>query len=308
MNKYKPIPKLLIRILPFFLIAVAALTVLLYPDNASKSIQQRVVRVWNVDTFEGGKGSRTEFLKKIAKKSEKTNSGVYYLVSSYTLEGAKQAFREGVYPDLLSFGIGLSDFAELCLPLSFYFSGGETESGCLAYPWCRGGYALFSLDEQFDEEGLTAISCGGKNLPQIAAKLSQISGKEVESLAAYTGFLNGKYRYLLGTQRDLCRFAARKKTVYYQSLSSYCDLYQYISVLSAEKREDCSAFLQTLFSDEVQDSLSEIGMFPIDGQDNFIVETEKTISVFSSDETLKSLSEQAQGSEIKSLDKYLKNI
>ncbi len=301
--------KPVIKILPFFLIAAIVFTVAYYPCGAEEKSVQRVVRVWNVDTFEGGKGSRTAFLKKTALKTEKSHPGVYYLVSSYTSQGAKQAFTEGNCPDILSFGIGLSEFAERCLPLSYRFSGGETENGCLAYPWCRGGYALFSLDENFVGEGVTAISCGGENLPQIAAKLSEIDGEAVDSLSAYTGFLSGKYRYLLGTQRDLCRFNARNTTVYYRPISAYCDLYQYVSVLSAEKKEDCNAFLETLLSDEVQSSLFEIGMYPIGGQNDFIAEkTQKTVSVFSSDDTLRHLSEQTKNSEIKSLDKYLKNI
>ena len=64
--------------------------------------EKRVIRVWNVDTFEGGKGSRTAFLKKTALRAENVNAGAYYLVSSYTPEGAQQAFREGDFPDVLS--------------------------------------------------------------------------------------------------------------------------------------------------------------------------------------------------------------
>lgn len=295
---------------PFFLVGIVFLSLLLcsFGKRESEAESARIVRIWNIDTFEGGRGSRTSFLKRVALKTEKTRRGVYYLVSSYTAEGAREALGEGDFPDLISFGIGLSDFAELSLTLSYSFAGGETEDGCLAYPWCRGGYALFSLEEDFDGEGVTAISCGGENLPQVAAALSGISGEEVDSVAAYTGFLSGKYRYLLGTQRDLCRLSARNMTVYTSPLSEYCDLYQYISVLSAEKRSDCDAFLTMLFSEEVQGELSQIGMYPMTGASDFVTEVKFTASVFSSQTALEGLKEAARTGERKSIENYLKNI
>lgn len=200
----------------------------------SKEAEARtVVRVWNIDTFEGGKGSRTAFLKSVARELQ---GEAYYLVTSYTLEGALSAFAEGEAPDVLSFGVGLSEFAERLLPLPYSFAGGELGGKTLAYPWCMGGYYLFSLTD-FEGEGRTALSVGGENLPAVAARLEGITGEETESVAAYTGFLSGKYRYLLGTQRDVCRFQARGVSVQARPLTKYCDLYQYIGILSAEKRE-----------------------------------------------------------------------
>lgn len=295
---------------PFLLIAAILLTTIFFPSQGEKGDAQprRVVRVWNVDTFEGGKGSRTAFLKNAALQAEKNNRNAYYLVTSYTAEGAKYALSEGDFPDILSFGIGLSDFAELCLPLSVSFAGGKTEGGSLAYPWCRGGYALFSLTDDFGEDGPTVISCGGSNLTAVAAAYAGVHGEERESVAAYTGFLNGKYRYLLGTQRDLCRFHSRNVTVYYRPLPQYCDLYQYISILSGEKRADCDEFLNVLFSEEVQQKLSDIGMYPMQKGDGFAEDAVRTASVFSSGEALSEIAQIARSGDLKSLDKYLKII
>ncbi len=74
---------------------------------------------------------------------------------------------------------------------------------------------------------------------EVAAALNNLSGEEIDSLSAYVAFLNGKYRYLLGTQRDRCRFVSRGVEVYEKPLNEFCDLYQYVSVLSAEKRSEC---------------------------------------------------------------------
>ena len=51
------------RAVPFLLLAAVVLAVALFPrQSAAEGESVRIVRVWNVDTFEGGKGSRTAFL------------------------------------------------------------------------------------------------------------------------------------------------------------------------------------------------------------------------------------------------------
>lgn len=306
-NKLKVLYKKLKTSLPFALIIVVLLTLILYPNKKTDSQGEeikKVVRVWNVDTFEGGKGSRTNFLKRAAAKVEKENSELYYLISSYTVEGVSRAFREGQRPDVLSFGIGVSEYLESALPLPYSFAGGEAEGSCYAYPWCRGEYYLFSLTDDFEEDGETAISAGGENLVEVAAALNYLTGERIDSLSAYVAFLNGQFRYLLGTQRDKCRFASRGIEVYEKRLDEFCDLYQYISILSAEKHEECLLFVETLLSDEVQGELDGIGMLSVNSG-----ETVRTVSAFSDEESLKSIRIAAGGAEpLKNLDKFLKNI
>ena len=287
--------RILWRGLPFALLLAAAVIVFL-PQTAEKAEARTVVRVWNIDTFEGGKGSRTAFLKSVARELK---GEAYYLVTSYTLEGALSAFAEGEAPDVLSFGVGLSEFAERLLPLKREFAGGELGGKTLAYPWCMGGYYLFSLTD-FEGDGRTVLSVGGENLPAVAARLEGISGEETESVAAYTGFLSGKYRYLLGTQRDVCRFQARGVTVQARPLTKYCDLYQYIGILSSEKRDASLAFVEALLSPEVQGRLSQIGMFPLEKH------AERTVSVFSSREALGRIAAAAREGDVP--EKYLKSI
>ena len=294
------------RALPFLLIAALLLALLFFPREKEQETVEatRIIRIWNVDTFEGGKGSRTAFLRSTAREYEKKHNGVYFLVTNYTLEGAEEAFYRGELPDMLSFGIGLWVYAERSLPLPYSFAGGSMGSETLAVPWCRGRYALFSLTDDFEAEGTTAISVGGSNLSSVAAELAGIDGEEAESTAAYTGFLSGKYRYLLGTQRDVCRFQIRGVQVYERALSGYNDLYQVISVFSQEKREDCLAFLAYLRSADVQSGLDSIGMLPVTGD-----ESERTVSVFSDASALENLRGLArQNGDGKNLDKFLKTI
>ena len=286
------------RALPFVLLAAVFLGAIFYPlPRESEGEQVRVVLIWNVDTFEGGKGSRASFLNRVARLAEQKSDGVYYRVVSYTAEGAQSAMAEGNYPDLLSFGIGLQVDREKCMPLGRAFGGSS-----LAVPWCRGEYLLFSMTDAFGERGDTAISVGGSNLSCAAAYFSEIEGAEKESLSAYLAFLGGEYRYLLGTQRDVNRFAARGTTVYSQPLPAYCDLYQYICMFS-EDRGDCRPFLDALLSDDVQSSLSEIGMLPLDGAEG------RTIDVFSTAQTLEEAARAVRaGSAEKNAEKYFKSI
>lgn len=287
-----------------------------------------VVRLWNVDTFEGGKGSRTAFLNRIAAVYEKEHPGVFVMVSSYTAEGAMAAFAKGNYPDMLSFGPGFSAAADKCLALEEYaFAGGETSGECRAVPWCRGGYALFSLTDDFGAVSgdNTVLSLGGNNLPLVAAAfLSLRNAAAEESVSAYVRFLGGKYRYLLGTQRDVCRFASRGAQVYCRPVGEFSDLYQYIAVLASDEndRTICGEYLETLLGRESQSRLTEIGMFSpffdIYGADDGLAdEMERmgaryTIGAFASLEGLKNANEAAKsvldGSDPEVLKNFLKAI
>ena len=284
---------------PFLLLAAVILTVAFYPvPQESQGETAKIVSVWNVDTFEGGKGSRTSFLKRVARLAEKSSGETYYRVISYTAEGARAAMLNGEYPDILSFGVGLEVEAARCVSLGRTFAGNS-----LAVPWCRGKYYLFSLTDDFDENGETAVSVGGNNLSCAAAYFSGIEGTERESLAAYLSFLNGEFRYLLGTQRDSNRFNSRGVTVYSRELSAYCDLYQYVCILSEDMKKECRLFLDVLFSDDIQSSLTDIGMFPAEGASG------RTVDVFSTRETLGQAAEAVRsGSSEKNAEKYFKSV
>ncbi len=296
--------KIFFFLLPASIIIAALLCLLLIPKgNAEEKGEKRVVTVWNVDTFEGGKGSRTTFLRSVARTVEKERDGVFFLVSSYTLEGASAAFAKGERPDLLSFGLGLSDGAECSLALPYTFAGGELSGKCRAVPWCMGGYFLFSLTDDFEKAGNCAISDGGSNLAILSAHLEGIPGEEIEAQAAYVGFLDGKYRYLLGTQRDICRFASRGKTVYSRPLEKYNDLFQYISLTKEEHREDALAYVEKLLSEGTQQRLSEIGFFPVKRDTGT-----RTPCVFSDRDALSRLREVCKSEGAKIPDKFLKTI
>ena len=209
-----------------------------------------VVTIWNVDTFEGGKGSRTAFLNAVAKEVEKEES-VIFMVLSKTLEGAQMALENGEMPDLLSFGPGI-----------------RIAASNKVYCWCMGKYALFTKRKESGRNAEpnsknTVLSLGGKNLPTIAAALSGFSGdlRRENSLEAYVRFLNGDFAYLLGTQRDAQRLISRGVEVDATSLNDFTDLKQYITALKVENKKLGQVFIDCLLSERIQRKLTTIGMF-----------------------------------------------
>ena len=67
-----------------------------------------VLTLWNIDTFEGGVGSRSDFLSSIALSFADKGSPI--MVVTHTVESAKKAIESGKPPDMISYGVGV-DFA-----------------------------------------------------------------------------------------------------------------------------------------------------------------------------------------------------
>jgi len=84
---------------------------------------------------------------------------------------------------------------------------------------------------------------------------------------AYLNFITGKSSMLLGTVRDVFRMENRiitgqESDVLYEPLGSYTDMVNYISILNAEDKimNVCKKFIEFLISDNVQKSLTDIGL------------------------------------------------
>lgn len=287
--------------MPFLLVTAVIFSLLFYPAPRSvKPAERKLVEVWNVDTFEGGKGSRTNFLEGVAKRLMAEDPNVYYHVVSYTVEGAEAAFTMGNFPAALSYGIGLPSAKEFALPLPYSFEGGCIDTETLAVPWCRGEYVLFCMEENFDKEGKTVISCGKYNLAPVAAAIEGIEGEELPSSEAYTSFLAGNFRYLLGTQRDRFRFQTRGVTVYERVLPAYCDLYDCVSLF----REEGKAFVEELLSGRTKEDLPSIGMLSFENEEGTL-----TLDLFSPKEERDLLLEKARSNtDRKILGKFLKTV
>lgn len=229
-----------------------------------------IITMWQVDIFEGGTGSRRQFLLEMARGFERKNQGVLIMVTDFTKEGAEENFAKGIYPDLISFGCGVNVDKPGEMNVSRFTIGGTIDDKVYATPWCRGGYILITnpklasktsdvlneviVSQTFYTQPLTALAEEGIT----AEKIRVLSPME-----AYVDFCAGKAAYMVGTQRDIIRLSNRGMEVITRPLGKYNDLFQYVSITSRDelKRYYAEEFAEYLVSDAVQEKLSKIGMF-----------------------------------------------
>lgn len=256
----------------FLTIAIVIVSIFFaYPKLTTKSEVvpigvKYILRIWNVDTFEGGKGSRTEFLNSVAKRYENTNKECLVTVISHTLTSAKTAAENGEFPDMFSFGSGGALFSESFIPLEKYDFKTSLKSGkTFAVPWCRGEYFIFTIDGDFSDVNSknTIISKGAFSLSQVAAAVERLNVQtSSDSVSAYVDLIKEKFKYLIGTQRDVARLNVRGIAYRVKPLENFCDLYQYISIITSNtlKYSACLDFLSLLLSENIQKNLTKIGM------------------------------------------------
>ncbi len=224
-----------------------------------------VLTLWHVDTFEGGVGSRADFLS--SRGVEYSSDGVIIMVKNHTVESLKTAFSKGEIPDMISYGVGV----EFVLPYlkslpKTDFLGGEINGKHYAYPWCVGGYYLITKTEDNRLIDRLFISQNDYNLPFVAKENHKIEARETvfkKPLDAYVSFLSGKDCAILGTQRDIRRLQSRGVEFFATPLENFSDLIQYVSVTSQsqERYEESLKFLQYLTAEKCQLQLEKIGMF-----------------------------------------------
>ncbi|MBS1412086.1 MAG: hypothetical protein HPZ00_02080 [Christensenellaceae bacterium] len=177
---------LFVALVLFLWLAPGYLYPILASDIFSEEVQKRresmytgVITVWQVDTFEGGTGSRTAWLNRLLASLEKQYNGVYFVVRSMTPERAKTLLASGnesIMPDMLSFGRGLIENPEeLLMPISEEYTTGlmpELIDACGGYalPWAFGGYAVFADSELAAKHGL------GENISDLPQFLNKLGG------------------------------------------------------------------------------------------------------------------------------------
>jgi hypothetical protein len=110
--------------------------------------------------------------------------------------------------------------------------------------------------------GNTAINKGKENLVSIATLLYGLDGGNyLPATSAYVQVIKGKYKYLLGTQRDIFRFKTRGVEIIYKPIEKFNDLYQNISILATDKIKYnlSKKFVEYLL--ENSDGVKSLGLF-----------------------------------------------
>ena len=256
---------------------------------------KKILTVWQIDSFEGGTGSRRQFLSSRANEFSKENKGVLFLITAHTKESAEENFKNGVYPDVLSFGGGIVPTGATELPVDYFFKGGALGGKVYATPWCRGGYALIkhgkfsSLTAETDKKIPSLIvSQGEYTMPLMAVFCGGYEIEKYETYKptdAYGNFVLGKTPYLLGTQRDIMRLRARGESFSFSAVEGFCDLYQYVAITCKDENKIATAteFISYLLSEKSQGELSSIAMLPVNKK---VKPIEELKSLFDADVSL----------------------
>lgn len=220
-----------------------------YSDGEEDDALQ-VLTLWQIDSFEGGRGSRAEYLRSLAQDFAKS-ANVYIEVTALSSDAARTNISAGVMPDIISYGAGFYGIESLV-------SEGYGKA------WCRGAYCIIALsgtDFSSVSTANTVINEGKDNLVSVAALFSGLQGADYAApTSAYVSLISGEYEFLLGTQRDVIRLQTRGESFEVKSLTEFNDLYQYISVLTrdGEKAAVAEEYINYVLSHG--ESLTRIGM------------------------------------------------
>lgn len=289
------------------IIAACAVCTLLFGVNTqsetkidkSDDAYKGIITLWHVETFEGGTGSRKQFLLKAARGFEKNNSGTLISVVSHTSASYAEQISSGNFPDIVSYGVGVSVKNQSVMDVDKTFYAGNVENKSYAVPWCGGGYVLIRNPKIADKNNVV-LSCGENNLPECALLLRDENFSEIKrenQRDAYQSFRAGKFSCLLGTQRDIVRLSDSGMEFSVEGVSEFNDLYQYISITSAndDKLNACNEFVRYLLSEEVQKQLNVINMqsiyYNVEGNPEeyrnlYVSSAKTTVSAFSTKEDL----------------------
>lgn len=213
----------------------------------------RHIIVWQIDGFEGGKGSRKQYLQSAADRAFKNNS-TYFTVISLTADAARKNMQTGELPDLISYNAGFFGVEE-------YINATDFTYKC----WARGAYCILGLDgadfSDINNEN-TVINAGKDNLTAVAAAFSGLSAAATEEPTnAYVQLINCKYKYLFGTQRDVFRLKARGVQFSVKPVNQFNDLYADVSILTRDQKKyaTCLEFVEYLISDKCD--ATTLGLF-----------------------------------------------
>ena len=286
----------------------------------------KVVSVWHVDMFEGGRGSRASYLRSICAPFENENECLINVVNE-TADDVIYKISNGVLPDIISFSAGLDGITAFSKRLEGEGDAGGAVGGKVyAKAWAFGGYVL--IKRKGRETTSVVLSKGRFNCPEVACFLNDIDIGKAEKLSpqrAYERFLSDGGCMLVGTQRDIYRLKKNIDDYEVTPLSGFTDLVQYVAVLSEDKdkAELSEKFVAYLLS-EGQKNINTLGLMSVDKSHNigdnglidrlFDTEYDLTISVFTPEKVIGELSEklsdESLSSEVKAefLKKSLKSL
>lgn len=249
----------LLIIIAVLCIAVPIMATVINAHENVKAEQMQVITLWQIDGFEGGKGSRSQYLGNKAVKLF-DNQKKYLNVITISAEAAEENIKRGELPDIIS-----------CAPTFNAHLSYINNTDFIYRTWCYGSYCLLCIQENADFSDVNSsniiVNEGKDNLSTVAAALIGVGGAKSDvSTNAYLQLLNGKYKYMLGTQRDVFRLKTRGVAFSVKKVSVFNDLYQNISILTRDKSryETCKRLVE--YITENNSDIDKVGLFSKNGQ------------------------------------------
>ena len=222
-----------------------------------------IISLWQIDTFAGGKGSRTSFLRNVTSKFSKKHEGILFLVTSHTQESAERSIENGSIPDLISYGACGFRYSGNFQKMKEYkevIDGGILENR-YAVSWCKGGY--FEIVRGTGENVIIEESSSNSSFLALLLQDKKYANYVVANEeTSYSSFISQKNATLISTQRSITKLINNGYEFTANPLEIYNDLYQYISIMSNDKEKlpVINTFIDYLLSKEVQNKLTDINM------------------------------------------------
>lgn len=239
-------------------VAVFALTICVLPFwfrhydvyvPRSESADSTFLKLWHIDSFEGGSGNRAEYLNRIAVKYHAKNSSCFVVVQTLSECEAINAINAGILPDLISFSHHIANnFCDKLQKLDIKSPAraeiqkfAQKDGKNYAIPWVMSGYCLignsavdgrvlaqlsadtaYSFGKEYGKGAKFAYTAGLKNSYAQVAMLENSTARanlktcdpqmfDKTSFEAYSGFIDGNSAVLLGSARDFYRVQNREK-------------------------------------------------------------------------------------------------
>lgn len=217
------------------------------PKTNPPAAYQGVLELWNVESFEGGSGSRSQWLTNKAAKFEAQNKGLFAHVTNLTVEQMEEKLASGDTFDIICFSRGAGCIIQDKLAVLDVDTGAVAENYRLSAlldgkqlcaPLYAGAYCLFARSSQLDEQNLLSqaltakytrkvgkntfdlapLICGFTEFNSPLSALAMSGGKgnagvstDVTQYQAYEQFVANKTAItLLGTQRDIYRLSKKE--------------------------------------------------------------------------------------------------
>lgn len=150
-----------------------------------------ILELWNIDSFEGGTGSKKSFLTARSVDFESTHKGLYVMVKNMTEAECLLALEDGQRPTMFSFGVGvgselikyLSELVDVDTNLvkNEFLSAGKS-NGNYAVAWCRGTYSLITTPNIAEEYSISSIGQSAT----VCGKIKQLKYNKTKTIYSLT--------------------------------------------------------------------------------------------------------------------------